>query len=106
MNRLEKLRDTLANEYEKQAWRLAPYSEFTIDGSYREGWNACAAEYEKIIKELEGALKISRDKHEGMATCLMNHGANLNIPFLINDCIFSMDICDQSLDKLEEWRGE
>lgn len=35
---------------------------------------------------LREVLRISADKHEGMALCLEAHGTNLNIPFLINDC--------------------
>ena len=48
-----------------------------------------AKDYDSLKEEnakLREALRISADKHEGMALCLEAHGTNLNIPFLINDC--------------------
>lgn len=49
--------------------------------------------YDQILKDkdadiqrLRKALRISGDKHEGMALCFEAHGLNLNLPFLIDDC--------------------
>lgn len=58
MNRLEKLKYKLAQERRcilTEVREILPIDDIVVD-EFNNGWNACSAEYEKIIAELEGAL--------------------------------------------------
>lgn len=90
MNRLEKKRDYLANE--------AYFEEMDRDAcnaakrSLINGWNACASEYEKIIKELVQALRSIERKDN----------------LLFAECADAEEIIlttRKALQKLKEWRG-
>ena len=58
--KLEVKRDELAREFENQAWRAAPYTEVTIDSSFRDGFDAgyqvALNEANERIKKLREAL--------------------------------------------------
>lgn len=78
---------------------------------YQEGYQAGmqdldAVKDHPVVKELVEALKISRDKHIGMAMCLKEHGTNLNIPFLIDDCMRDAERDELALTKWREFVGE
>lgn len=63
--KLEEKRDVLAREFENYAWRAAPYTEVTIDSSYREGFNSACNLLLPEIKKLEEALEWYGTKGEG-----------------------------------------
>lgn len=55
--KLEEKRDQLAHDFENYAWRAAPYTEVTIDSSYREGFNAACNLLLPEIEKNHTALK-------------------------------------------------
>lgn len=59
---LQEKRDELAREFENQAWRAAPYTDVTIDSSFRDGFNSACnlllPEIEKMVELLEGSLEV------------------------------------------------
>ena len=82
MNRLEKLKYKLAQERRcilTEVREILPIDDIVVD-EFNNGWNACSAEYEKIIAELEGALEfecdcgdnscrfVKKESHSGMRT--------------------------------------
>ena len=57
---LEK-RDELAHEHENYAWRAAPYTEVTIDSSFRTGFDSACDLLIPQIEKLREALKMYTD---------------------------------------------
>ncbi len=95
MNRLEKLRDEKTKEF---CASLAYFGNASFSSVYQNGWNACAAEYEKIIKELEWALEATVDRYFDLPE---------NERFGPKNSIESEESkrARLALGKLKEWRG-
>lgn len=95
MDRLKKLRDKLANsgEYSEGESTSSYLSE--ID-AFVSGWNACAVEYRKIIKELEKDLKkiVNHDTLDGEK--YNSHSSAYDGLVLF---------AEKSLSKIQEWRS-
>lgn len=69
MNRLEKLKEKIANDFMNSIFRLEPWKDPPdYDECFNYGFEAASAEYEKIIAELEGALEWyeKRDRIHGI----------------------------------------
>lgn len=108
MNRLEKLK--------KEKWLLFSeglkhFENASFESVYSNGWSAASAEHEKIIAELEGALKLYADRKN------WRYCANQDIGAHDAWLDFKPDhFCEvynelggynarQALQKLEEFRG-
>ena len=59
--KLEVKRDELAREFENQAWRAAPYTEVTIDSSFRDGFDAG---YQVALNEANERIQVLREALE------------------------------------------
>lgn len=59
--RLQQKRDELAHEHENYAWRAAPYTEVTIDSSFRTGFDSACDLLLPEIQKLREALEMYTD---------------------------------------------
>lgn len=86
MNRLEKLKNSLAEKHYKESGHVP--TEWAVM-NFNSGFDAASAEYEKIIAELEGALK--KAKQEMAMTVWRDEEVYFQI--------------EEALQKLKEFRG-
>lgn len=90
--KLEEKRDELAREFEDQAWRAAPYTEVTIDSSFRGGFDSACNLLLPEIEKLEKALL--------RLTVRLDESAS------IHDIKPSAEIVNNALQSLREFLGE
>lgn len=79
--RIEELLKALQSEEPEDRYSFTQYCQ-----SMDYGYTKQLEEKDSEIARLRNALRISGEKHEGMAMCFEAHGSNLNLPFLIDDC--------------------
>lgn len=89
---LQEKRDELAHEHENYAWRAAPYTEVTIDSSFRTGFDsACDLLLPEIQKLREALLRLTVRLEESAS---------------IHDIKPSAEIVKQALKSWQEFLNE
>ena len=95
MNRLDKLRDEKAVSHSKKhvaTWTAS--GKKAVAFGFKSGWDACASEFEQIVKELEGALET------------IEKGFVVSVETSEYAGFDKKRVAEKALYKLKAWRGQ